>query len=151
MIIEKLIKERKKIMKKIIDTLYRFTHVLELVMGLFVLAAILMEGIAVIQEFGIFWTGRMEHGAFMEFLELVLNLVVGVEFLKMLLRPSTDTILEVLMFVIARHMVVKTTTSFEDLLSVISVAVLLLIRKYAGGPLFAANKDKDPVREEKSE
>ena len=135
-------------MKKIIDTLYRFTHVLELVMGLFVLAAILMEGIAVIQEFGIFWTGRMEHGAFMEFLELVLNLV---EFLKMLLRPSTDTILEVLMFVIARHMVVKTTTSFEDLLSVISVAVLLLIRKYAGGPLFAANKDKDPVREEKSE
>ncbi len=68
MIIEKLIKERKKKMKKIIDTLYRFTHVLELIMGLFVLAAILMEGIAVIQEFGIFWTGRMEHGAFMEFL-----------------------------------------------------------------------------------
>ena len=125
-------------MKKIIDTLYRFTHVLELIMGLFVLAAILMEGIAVIQEFGIFWTGRMEHGAVMEFLELVLN-------------PSTDTILEVLMFVIARHMVVKTTTSFEDLLSVLSVAVLLLIRKYAGGPLFAAKKDKDPVREEKSE
>ena len=28
-------------MKKIIDTLYRFTHVLELIMGLFVLAAIL--------------------------------------------------------------------------------------------------------------
>jgi len=55
------------------------------------------------------------------------------------------------MFVIARHMVVKTTTSFEDLLSVLSVAVLLLIRKYAGGPLFAAKKDKDPVREEKSE
>ena len=138
-------------MKKIIDTLYRFTHVLELIMGLFVLAAILMEGIAVVQEFGIFWTGRMERDAFMEFLELVLNLVVGVEFLKMLLRPSTDTILEVLMFVIARHMVVKTTTSFEDLLSVLSVAVLLLIRKYAGGPLFAAQKDKDPVREEKSE
>ena len=126
MIIGKLIKERKKKMKKIIDTLYRFT-------------------------FGIFWTGRMEHGAFMEFLELVLNLVVGVEFLKMLLRPSTDTILEVLMFVIARHMVVKTTTSFEDLLSVLSVAVLLLIRKYAGGPLFAAKRVKDPVREEKSE
>ena len=82
----------------------------------------------------------MEHGAFMEFLELVLNLVVGVEFLKMLLRPSTDTILEVLMFVIARHMVVKTTTSFEDLLSVLSVAVLLLIRKYAGGPAFCGKK-----------
>ena len=58
MIIEKLIKERKKKMKKIIDTLYRFTHVLELIMGLFVLAAILMEGIAVIQEFGI--SGREE-------------------------------------------------------------------------------------------
>ena len=52
-------------MKKIIDTLYRFTHVLELIMGLFVLAAILMEGIAVIQEFGIFWTGtRRVYGIF---------------------------------------------------------------------------------------
>ena len=88
-------------MKKIVDGLYRFTHVLELIMGLFVLAAIMIEGITVMQEFGIFWTGRMENGAFMEFLELVLNLVIGVEFLKMLLRPSTDTILEVLMFVIA--------------------------------------------------
>ena len=55
------------------------------------------------------------------------------------------------MFVIARHMVVKTTTSFEDLLSVLSVAVLLLIRKYAGGPLFASKRVKDQVREEKSE
>ena len=87
----------------------------------------------------------------MEFLELVLNLVIGVEFLKMLLRPSTDTILEVLMFVIARHMVVKTTTSFEDLLSVISVAVLLLIRKYAGNQLISGKKEGKTPEEEKSE
>ena len=138
-------------MKKIVDGLYRFTHVLELIMGLFVLAAIMIEGITVMQEFGIFWTGRMENGAFMEFLELVLTLVIGVEFLKMLLRPSTDTILEVLMFVIARHMVVKTTTSFEDLLSVISVAVLLLIRKYAGKQLISGKKEGKTPEEEKSE
>ncbi len=138
-------------MKKIVDGLYRFTHVLELIMGLFVLAAIVIEGITVMQEFGIFWAGRMENGAFMEFLELVLNLVIGVEFLKMLLRPSTDTILEVLMFVIARHMVVKTTTSFEDLLSVISVAVLLLIRKYAREQLISEKKEGKTPEEEKSE
>lgn len=138
-------------MKKILDALYRFTHVLELIMGLFVLAAILMEGITVIQEFGIFWMARMEDGAFMEFLELVLNLVIGVEFLKMLLRPSTDTILEVLMFVIARHMVVKTTTSFEDLLSVISVAVLLWIRKYSGGSFGAMKKEQSSLEEERRE
>lgn len=136
-------------MKKILDALYRFTHVLELIMGLFVLAAILMEGITVIQEFGIFWMTRMEDGAFMEFLELVLNLVIGVEFLKMLLRPSTDTILEVLMFVIARHMVVKTTTSFEDLLSVISVAVLLWIRKYSGGSFGAKKTEQSSLEGER--
>ena len=48
----------------------------------------------------------------------------------MLLRPNTDMILEVLVFVIARHMVVRTTTSWEDFLSVTSVLALLLVQKY---------------------
>lgn len=119
-------------MRKAIDGLYRFSHVLELLMAVFVLAAILINGVTVFQEFGIYWQNRMEQGTFIEFLELVLNLIIGVEFLKMLLKPNTDTILEVLIFVIARHMVVRTTTSLEDLLSVISVGILVAIRKYFG-------------------
>lgn len=119
-------------MKKLVDGLYQFSQVLELIMGLFVLAAIIINGIMVMQEFAAFWHEGMTESAFMEFLEQVLNLVIGIEFLKMLLRPNTDTILEVLLFVVARHMVVKTTNSLEDLFSVISVGVLLMIRKYFG-------------------
>ncbi len=135
-------------MKKLVDGLYRFSHVLEVIMGLFVLVAIIINGITVMQEFGTFWSDRMTEGAFMGFLEQVLNLVIGVEFLKMLLRPNTDTILEVLVFVIARHMVVKTTTSLEDLLSVVSVGVLLMIRKHFGNqPITGETEDKEPIVE----
>lgn len=117
-------------MKKITDGMYLAGQILEIIMGLFVLAAVVIGALMLIPEFPVLWQAHMKQEVFLEFLEMVLNLVIGIEFLKMLLRPNTDMILEVLVFVIARHMVVRTTTSVEDFLSVISVGVLLLIQKY---------------------
>lgn len=117
-------------MKKITDGMYRTGQILEIIMGLFVLAAVITGAVMLIPEFPSLWQSPDKEEVFLQFLEMVLNLVIGIEFLKMLLRPNTDMILEVLVFVIARHMVVRTTTSVEDFLSVISVGILLLIQKY---------------------
>lgn len=48
-------------------------------------------------------------GCVLEFLDAVLGVVIGVEFLKMLCKPNTANIIEALIFVIARHMIVQTT------------------------------------------
>ena len=117
-------------MKKLTDGMYRTGQILEIIMGFFVLAAVVIGAVKLVPEFLLLWQEQMNTELFLEFLEMILNLVIGIEFLKMLLRPNTDMILEVLVFVIARHMVVRTTTSWEDFLSVTSVLALLLVQKY---------------------
>ena len=117
-------------MKKLTDGMYRTGQILEIIMGFFVLAAVVIGAVKLVPEFLLLWQEQMNTELFLEFLEMILNLVIGIEFLKMLLRPNTDMILEVLVFVIARHMVVRTTSSWEDFLSVTSVLALLLVQKY---------------------
>lgn len=130
-------------MKKLTDGMYRTGQILEIIMGFFVLAAVVVGAVKLIPEFLVLWQGQMNTELFLEFLEMILNLVIGIEFLKMLLRPNTDMILEVLVFVIARHMVVRTTTSWEDFLSVTSVLALLLVQKYL-------DKQKEDTEEPRS-
>lgn len=130
-------------MKKLTDGMYRTGQILEIIMGFFVLAAVAVGAVKLIPEFLVLWQGQMNTELFLEFLEMILNLVIGIEFLKMLLRPNTDMILEVLVFVIARHMVVRTTTSWEDFLSVTSVLALLLVQKYL-------DKQKEDTEEPRS-
>lgn len=130
-------------MKKLTDGMYRTGQILEIIMGFFVLVAVVVGAVKLIPEFLVLWQGQMNTELFLEFLEMILNLVIGIEFLKMLLRPNTDMILEVLVFVIARHMVVRTTTSWEDFLSVTSVLALLLVQKYL-------DKQKEDTEEPKS-
>lgn len=43
---------------------------------------------------------------FLIFLEDMFSLVVGIEFIKMLCQPSADNVIEVLIFLTARHMIV---------------------------------------------
>ncbi len=65
----------------------------------------------------------MDAGAFLLYLDAVFNVVIGIEFMKMLCKPSSANIIEVLIFLIARHMIVTSTTPLEDLLSVLSIGV----------------------------
>ena len=45
-------------------------------------------------------------------------------------KPRKDTMLEVLMFVIARHMIIEHTTAFENLLSIIAISILIIVDRY---------------------
>ena len=86
--------------------------------------------IGIFPQIGELWRHREETVAFLEFLDAVLGVVIGVEFLKMLCKPNTANIIEALIFVIARHMIVQTTTAGEDLVSVISICMLFLFRRF---------------------
>ena len=64
------------------------------------------------------------------FLEESLNFVIGIEFIKMLVKHSTNNVIEVLLFAIARHIVVCNTSSMDTLLLIIAVAILFAMRKF---------------------
>lgn len=65
---------------------------------------------------------------FLTFLEDMFNVVVGIEFVKMLLRPNGENVIEVLVFLIGRHMIIGNNSAVDILLSVLSVGVLYGLR-----------------------
>ena len=71
---------------------------------------------------------------FLVFLEDMFSFIVGVEFIKMLCKPSAENVIEVLVFLVARHMILGNNSAVDILLSVLAVALLygtrLLVRHY---------------------
>jgi len=98
-----------KVRKRIVDA----CDVMDMVMAAVVVIGIVIAAIGLFPQIG-------ELG----------GVVIGVEFLKMLCKPNTANIIEALIFVIARHMIVQTTTAGEDLVSVISICMLFLFRRF---------------------
>lgn len=106
------------------------SRILELAMAGIVLVSISIGIISLWKPFWSFLESRGQADVFLEFLSDVLNIVIGVEFFKMLSQPVASTVLEVLMFVIARHMIVHDTSAGENLLTIIGIAAIFLIKKY---------------------
>ena len=64
------------------------------------------------------------------FLQRALDIVIGIEFIKMLAKHSPGSSLEVLLYAIARHMVVGHESAMENLLSVSAIALIFIVRKF---------------------
>ena len=73
------------------------------------------------------------------FLERSLDIVIGIEFIKMLAKHSPGSSLEVLLYAIARHMVVGHESALENLLSVGAIALIFIVRKFFFVPAFGAH------------
>ena len=73
------------------------------------------------------------------FLERALDIVIGVEFIKMLAKHSPGSSLEVLLYAIARHMVVGHESALDNLISVGAIALIFVVRKFFFVPAFGAH------------
>ena len=73
------------------------------------------------------------------FLERALDIVIGIEFIKMLAKHSPGSSLEVLLYAIAHHMVIGHESAFENLLSVAAIALIFVVRKFFFVPAFGAH------------
>lgn len=79
--------------------------------------------------------------AFTYLLGNAMNIAVGVEFIKMLCKHTPMTVVEVLMFAIARQMIVAHSSAWDTLVGVICIAILFATRKY----LFIVHDDVTKV------
>lgn len=68
--------------------------------------------------------------SFEELLSDILLLVVGVELALMLVRRTPESLIEVMFFVVARKMLIKTDSFWDLILGVAALAGLFAIRKY---------------------
>jgi hypothetical protein len=68
----------------------------------------------------------------------------------MLCKPKSDTIIEVLIFLEARHMIIGDTTSQQDLLSIISITLLFLLQAFLQSRAARKKKEADSSNIEKT-
>lgn len=65
-----------------------------------------------------------------DLLEVCFNLIIGVELIRMMYSHSPSTVIEVLLFAIARHIIMDHTSIYSSLIGVCSIAVLFATRKF---------------------
>ena len=80
------------------------------------------------------------------FLQRALDIVIGIEFIKMLAKHSPGSSLEVLLYAIARHMVVGHESAMENLLSVSAIALIFIVRRFFFVPGLRRSSARRPPR-----
>lgn len=110
---------------------YKLSGWVEIFISIVLVIALLIYSAGLIKDlYDIILQGPDRMDSFTIFLGNAFQIVIGVEFIKMLCKHTPVTVVEVLMFAMARQMVVEHTTPFENLLCVLSITVLFLIRRY---------------------
>lgn len=104
------------------------SDILELLLAVAVGIGLIVSLVLYIPEGADLLTKSGDTGTFLLFLEDIFNIVVGIEFIKMLCKPSAENVIEVLVFLVARHMIIGSNSALEILLSVVSVALLYGVR-----------------------
>ena len=113
---------------------------LEIMISIVVLAGIVVVGVRVVGE--VFFLAKTPdvYNDFSAFLGHAFNLIIGVEFIKMLAKHTPGSAIEVLLFAIARQMVVEHTTPFENMIGIFTIAMIFAIRKFLFVPSFGTHK-----------
>ena len=76
-----------------------------------------------------------------DLLDTCFNLIIGVELIRMMYQHTPDTVFEVLLFAIARHIIMDHSSIWSSLVGVCAIAVLFATRKYrASTKVHAVNK-----------
>ena len=117
-------------LKKVKQSLLRLCAILELLMGAIVAVGLIVCILCMFEPVQTLLTPFLPFSDLTGFLGSVAEIVIGIEFLKMLCEPQATTVIEVIIFLIARHMIIAETDALENLLAVISIAILFAIRKY---------------------
>lgn len=105
---------------------------LELIIAFFIVIAIILGGISIVKYLSVLLSTDIYHiyDAFKKFLSIALLMVIGIELVLMLLSHSSGSILELVLFAIARKMLVYSETMLDLILGTVAIAIVFLIRKY---------------------
>ena len=113
---------------KAVLALLKTAWVLELVIAVFILVVTVVQMVL---------TGKdsmesllMGQFSLDQFLASAMNIIVGLEFMKMLILHTPRAVTDVLLFAIARQLVVSHSSSVDTLLGVAAVALIFIIKKF---------------------
>ena len=118
------------IKKKILSKLYGISYYLEMFISLLLIVVIIFLSVKlVINIFDINFMLSNED-VFTYFMENAMSLAVGVELIKMLCKHSASTVVEVLLFAVARQIIVSHSSVVNMVAGVLCIVALLATRKF---------------------
>ena len=68
--------------------------------------------------------------SFDEIISLIFELIIGIELVKMLSNHNTKTTLKLLLFVLARQLLLNHLSASTSLLTIVSVAIIFVIKRF---------------------
>jgi len=127
--------------KKIIFLTEKITCIFEIVIAFSLLIVIAVKIIEISLEMTGFEVVIIKMG-FEKILSAVLTLVIGVEFIKMLCKHTPETVIDVLLFAIARQIVIYHDSTLDLLIGAVAIAGLFAARKFLIDNSFRKNENK---------
>lgn len=127
--------------KFVSEKMYRLSNIIEFLISIPVVITIIILTVRLGISAGGLAFRSTDSSVVNDILGDAMTMAVGVEFIKMLCKHTPDTIIETLMFAIARGMVVEHASSIETLLGVLCIAVLFAIEKF----LFNNSSDTEKI------
>jgi hypothetical protein len=122
---------------KISSRIAKVVVIIEVILAFLLAVGVVIGSADILRYFKIiYFTPPMETFPVMQtFLGHILTLVIGLELAVMLVRHTPSSVIEVLLYAIARKMIIESKTMFDILLGIIAI-----------GGLFFINKVFDPAR-----
>ncbi|MBE6912895.1 MAG: hypothetical protein E7473_10260 [Ruminococcaceae bacterium] len=144
--------------KKLQDKMFEISYLFELLISIIVGAAILVFAWKMISETFTVTIFSKEADALVKILDGAITLAIGAELIKMLCKHTPETIIEVLAFALARQLIVGHAKPWENLITVVAIAVLFAVRKFllkrhdlVETPEGLVGVNSDPEEEKQSE
>lgn len=111
----------------------------------FIIAALLAVGIIIMIFQVVFSLGYLtditKYPNYEDLLTVCFNLIIGVEMIRMLYLHTPITVFEVLLFAIARQIIIDHSSPVNSLLGVLAIAILFATRKF----LFMAFDESEKI------
>lgn len=76
------------------------------------------------------------------FLASAFELIIGIEFVKMLTKHTPSSAVEVLLYAIARQLINHHGSMLDSLIGVVAIAILFAVRKYLSETIHHSNEDE---------
>ena len=117
---------RKKLQDKMFEASYLFELLISVIVGIAILA-FAMRLIIDMADVSIYKDGVE---SLVGILDDAITLAIGAELIKMLCKHTPETVIEVLAFALARQLIVGHAEAWQNLITVVAIAVLFAIRRF---------------------
>ncbi|MGE4284634.1 MAG: phosphate-starvation-inducible PsiE family protein [Clostridia bacterium] len=120
----------KQYLRSRVSTLASF---IEVYVSILILIAIAVVSVDLVKDIAYLAQNIFNNSAefrYEDFLGYALQLIIGIEFVKMLSKHTPGSVIEVLLFAIARKLIIDHSSSMDLLLGIIAIAILFGIKKF---------------------